>query len=38
MTVFSSDILAVPVDEILETEVVYTIVGGEVLYQMTGAE
>jgi len=33
VTVFSRDILAVPVDEILETEVVYTIVGGVVRYR-----
>jgi predicted amidohydrolase YtcJ len=33
VTVFSRDILAVPVDEILETEVIYTIVGGQVRYR-----
>jgi len=33
VTVFSRDILTVPADEILETEVVYTIVGGEVRYR-----
>jgi len=33
VTVFSNDILAVPTDEILETEVIYTIVGGEVRFR-----
>ena len=33
VTVFSRDILVVPEDEILETEVVYTIVGGQVRYR-----
>ncbi len=33
ITVLSRDILTVPADEILETEVVYTIVGGQVLYE-----
>jgi predicted amidohydrolase YtcJ len=32
VTVFSRDILTVPADEILDTEVVYTIVGGKVRY------
>ncbi len=32
ITVLSQDILTVPEDEILNTEVLYTIVGGEVLY------
>jgi predicted amidohydrolase YtcJ len=32
VTVLSRDILTVPDDEILGAEVVYTIVGGEVLY------
>ena len=32
VAVLSRDILAVPEDEILEAAVVYTIVGGEVLY------
>jgi predicted amidohydrolase YtcJ len=33
ITVLSRDILTVPEEEILGTEVVYTIVGGEVRYQ-----
>jgi predicted amidohydrolase YtcJ len=33
ITVFSQDILSVPDDEILNTKVVYTIIGGEVKYQ-----
>jgi len=33
ITVLSKDILTIPAEEILETEVVYTIVGGEVLHQ-----
>jgi predicted amidohydrolase YtcJ len=33
ITVLSKDILTVPDEEILDTEVLYTIVGGEVLYR-----
>jgi predicted amidohydrolase YtcJ len=33
ITVLSKDILTIPDDEILKTEVLYTIVGGKVLYQ-----
>jgi predicted amidohydrolase YtcJ len=33
VVVLSQDILSVPEEEILQTEVLYTIVGGEVLYQ-----
>jgi predicted amidohydrolase YtcJ len=33
ITVLSNDILAVPEEELLETEVLYTIVGGRILYQ-----
>lgn len=33
ITVLSRDIMTIPADEILETEVVYTIVGGRVLYE-----
>ena len=33
ITVLSKDIMTVPEDEILEAEVLYTIVGGKVLYQ-----
>lgn len=36
ITVLSRDIMTVPAEEILETEVVYTIVGGEVRYQQGG--
>jgi predicted amidohydrolase YtcJ len=31
--VLSRDIMTIPVDEILATDVVYTIVGGKVAYQ-----
>ena len=33
ITVLSKDIMSVPEDEILETEILYTIVGGKVLYK-----
>jgi hypothetical protein len=33
ITVLSRDILTVPEDEIVATEVVYTIVGGKVAYE-----
>lgn len=33
LTVFSKDLLTIPEDEIKDTEVVYTIVNGEVVYQ-----
>ncbi len=33
ITVLSKDILTIPEDEIPSTEVMYTIVGGKVLYQ-----
>jgi hypothetical protein len=33
ITILSKDILTIPEDEILKTEVLYTIVGGKVLYQ-----
>lgn len=36
ITVLSRDIMTVPAQEILETEVLYTIVGGEVRYQKGG--
>ena len=32
-TVFSQDLMTVPEDQILDTEVVYTVVGGKVLYE-----
>ena len=32
MTVLSRDIMTIPEDEILSTDVVYTIVGGKVRY------
>jgi predicted amidohydrolase YtcJ len=37
VTVFSEDILTVPVEEITSAEVLYTIVGGEVAYERDGA-
>ena len=33
ITVLSKDILTIPDEEILDTEVMYTIVGGKVMYQ-----
>jgi hypothetical protein len=33
ITVLSKDIMTVPDEEILETEVLYTIVGGQVMHQ-----
>jgi len=36
ITVLSRDIMTVPAEEILETDVLYTIVGGEVRYQKGG--
>lgn len=33
ITVLSKDILTIPEDEILQTEVIYTIVGGKIMYQ-----
>ena len=33
ITVLSHDILSVPEQELLETEVLYTIVGGKILYR-----
>lgn len=36
VTVLSRDIMTIPEDEILGTEVVYTIVGGQVLYERGG--
>ena len=36
VTILSKDILTVADDEILDAEVVYTIVGGEVLYKNPG--
>ena len=33
LTVFSRDLMTIPEQRILDTEVVYTIVGGEVMYQ-----
>ena len=32
-TVFSQDLMKVPVDRILETRVAYTIINGEIVYQ-----
>jgi hypothetical protein len=33
VTIVSKDIMTVPADEILQAEVLYTIVGGEIRYQ-----
>ena len=38
ITVLSKDIMTIPIDEIPSTEVVYTIVGGEVRYRAGGSE
>jgi hypothetical protein len=38
ITVLSRDIMTIPEDEILGTEVVYTIVGGKIVYSGSGAE
>ena len=35
ITVLSKDIMTVPEDEIVEAEIVYTIIGGKVLYKWT---
>ena len=35
ITVLSKDIMSVPEDEILETEIIYTILGGKVVYKRT---
>jgi predicted amidohydrolase YtcJ len=32
ITVLSRDIMTIPLPEILDTEVVYTVIGGEVVY------
>ena len=32
ITVFSRDIMTIPTEEILDTEIVYTIIGGEIRY------
>jgi len=37
ITVFSKDIMTIPEDEILSTEMVYTIIGGNVKYLKTGS-
>jgi predicted amidohydrolase YtcJ len=36
IVVLSKDIMTIPADEILEAEVLYTIVGGKILYQKNG--
>lgn len=36
ITVFSKDLMTIPEDEILSTEVVYTIIGGKVKHRKTG--
>jgi predicted amidohydrolase YtcJ len=37
LTVFSSDIMTVPPDEILKAKVVYTVIGGKIAYRGDGA-
>jgi predicted amidohydrolase YtcJ len=37
LDVFSGDLLTMPADEILRTRVLYTIIGGEIVYQRPGA-
>ncbi|MGB3863270.1 MAG: hypothetical protein WA915_14415 [Candidatus Aminicenantaceae bacterium] len=36
ITVFSKDLMTIPEDEILSTDVVYTIIGGNVKYSKKG--
>jgi predicted amidohydrolase YtcJ len=36
ITILTRDIIAVPDDEIMETKVVYTIVGGRIVYRSEG--
>jgi predicted amidohydrolase YtcJ len=38
ITVFSDDLLTIPAEDILRTRVLYTIVGGKVVYQHPGAD
>jgi hypothetical protein len=38
MDVFSGNLLTIPADQILRTRVLYTIIGGKVVYQRVGAE
>lgn len=38
ITVFSGDLLAIPAEDILRTRVLYTIIGGKVVYQRPGAD
>jgi hypothetical protein len=38
MVVFSGNLLTMPADQILRTRVLYTVVGGKVVYQRKGAE
>ncbi|MEW9570778.1 amidohydrolase [Rhodanobacter sp. Si-c] len=38
LVVFSSNLLTIPDDQILRTRVLYTVVGGKVVYQRKGAE
>jgi hypothetical protein len=36
--VFSGDLLTLPADDILRTRVLYTIIGGKVVYRRPGAD
>ena len=38
ITVFSGDLLTLPVNDILRTRVLYTLVGGKIVYQRPGAD
>lgn len=38
MAVFSGNLLSIPAEQILRTRVLYTIVGGKVVYQRPGAD
>ncbi|MEO8780279.1 MAG: amidohydrolase [Rhodanobacter sp.] len=38
ITVFSGNLLSMPAEQVLRTRVLYTIVGGKVVYQRTGAD
>lgn len=38
LAVFSGNLLTIPVDQILRTRVLYTVVGGKVVCQRKGAE
>jgi predicted amidohydrolase YtcJ len=37
VTVFSQDIMTIPEDQILDTEILYTIIGGKILHRKGGS-